>query len=148
MYGRKGVRAVSLPYKHFLQLTIITISHYRSKDVVDIVIWDLTFSKVLHLSQNDCPCSEQRPDIDFCPCVEAKVCLKYQRKFKKFADGVTLGELFFNIIINFLLLEIYKLVIFPGILYAHYILMKLYVHGLFSHNTNLIRNSGIMLPYN
>lgn len=66
---------------------------FKSKEVVVIVAWDLTFSDRINLSDNNCECIQYSP-YQNCPCVDATYCLKYQRKIKKFQDNERLD---FNI---------------------------------------------------
>lgn len=68
---------------------ITPVLHYRSKDVVEVT-WSLTFSGPIDFLKDDCICQQYASS---CPCVDAKVCLEYKRRFNKLDDDVELGEL-------------------------------------------------------
>lgn len=96
MSRAKDDRPTSGADRHSLKSMIFTILHNRSKEVVMIVAWNLTFSDRINLHEDKCQCS-QFSSYSNCPCVEAKACLKYKRKMKKFEDNMDVGKLFFYI---------------------------------------------------
>lgn len=70
-----------------------TVLVFKSKEVVD-VIWSMTFTGKIDLSNNECICEQY---AQLCPCIDLNVCLEYHKKIVKYDDNVKFG---FNVTLS------------------------------------------------